>query len=107
MRFQRVDNLTSIVLEQLSAQLPVVLFRRPQETIVNAVLQSTDTLNVFTNFDDTGFVFCNYAYPLNSFIIKNDKLLNGEFETVPHNNSVEFQETESDKKTYSLSGKSC
>ena len=45
---------------QLAKQLPFVLYRKPNEHNVHAILQHNDTLNFVADYSESGFVFAPF-----------------------------------------------
>lgn len=54
---------------QYKAQLPFVVYRKPRESQVNAILQQTDDLYFVKDFTESGFVFAPFDTSENSVIL--------------------------------------
>lgn len=79
--------------EQLNAQLPFVVYRKPKEEEVNAIFQNDSGLNRVTDFSKSGFVFASFDTENAPILLKEDKRLKFQFsdsEPIPsfRNNST-------------------
>ncbi|WP_353777850.1 chorismate-binding protein [Winogradskyella sp. 3972H.M.0a.05] len=55
--------------QQFSEQLPFVVYRKPQDNVVKAYLQSDDTLYETKDFSESGFVFSPFNLEDNSSVL--------------------------------------
>lgn len=56
--------------EQLQENLPFVIYSKPNENSISAILQSNDTLNEIRDFSETGFVFAPFDSGKSVLILK-------------------------------------
>lgn len=56
------DNFQKEVAAHFNVKLPLVLYRKPFETAVNAVLQNKVNLNVLKDYNERGFVFAPFDF---------------------------------------------
>ncbi len=66
--------------DQLQRQLPFVAYRKPNTTLVNAVLQNDDALHTVSDFTESGFVFAPFDATKSTILIPFDEVLVGEME---------------------------
>lgn len=86
MHFQRNDNLSQRGQKQLENKLPFVLYRRPNEDLVNGIFQFNPVLYQLYGYEQKGFVFAPFsgAPPV---VITADELLSGSLTRQPTNES--------------------
>jgi len=60
--FKRIET-------QYANQLPFVIYRKPRESNVKAVLQQTDALHIVNDFTENGFVFAPFDASENSVLL--------------------------------------
>ena len=60
---------------QLAKELPFVVYRKPKENKVKAVLQNNDDLHFLENYEEVGFVFAHFDSKNTSVLLKKDKSL--------------------------------
>lgn len=65
--------------EQLSNQLPFVVYRTPKQSEVNAVFQNDKSLNMVSDFSETGFVFASFESKTAPILIRENERLNVQF----------------------------
>lgn len=64
--------------QQLKKQLPFVVYRKPNDVIVKAMLQSSNELHVVTDYSEKGFVFAPFDDSKDAILIpfENSEILN-------------------------------
>ncbi|MFH6604121.1 isochorismate synthase [Maribacter algicola] len=75
----------SAIAQQLSKQLPFVVYRKPKASFISAIFQADPKLNTIRDFSETGFVFAPFDADNPSYFIKTDTILKDptHYETAP------------------------
>ncbi|GGW32549.1 chorismate-binding protein [Arenibacter certesii] len=68
MRLNFLDRIS----QQFKDQLPFVAYRKPNEEIVQLILQNNQELHTVVDYEETGFVFAPFNSNENAILIKND-----------------------------------
>jgi len=55
-----MDSFFNTIKQQLSDELPFVVYRKPNEVLVNGVLQQDDELHTVSDYSESGFVFAPF-----------------------------------------------
>jgi len=55
-----MDNFFNTITQQLSDELPFVVYRKPNEVLVKGVLQQDDLLHAISDYSERGFVFAPF-----------------------------------------------
>ncbi|WBU88863.1 chorismate-binding protein [Cellulophaga omnivescoria] len=67
--------------EQLNAQKPFVVYRKPNEDVVSAVLQEDAVLHYVKNYQESGFVFAPFDSNSASILIPNKTIITTNYST--------------------------
>lgn len=100
MHFPRNDGLQRLLNkagQQLQKQQPLVLYKKPRESLVNGIFQSSDTLFETSDYSESGFVFTPFKKGGKKVLIKADEIENVSYEP---SSQVSFEEV-----TFSDTGK--
>ncbi|MBD0831806.1 chorismate-binding protein [Aestuariibaculum sediminum] len=62
-------NFFTCIETQYNNKLPFVVYRKPDETLITALLQKNSTLNITKNFDEKGFVFAPFDHALDAVLL--------------------------------------
>jgi isochorismate synthase len=76
---------------QLDKELPFVLYRKPEQNILNAIFQYDNILNEVVDYTEQGFVFAPFLDIKNPVLLKSDEVCNAVLE-VSENKKVRFVE---------------
>lgn len=68
-------NFSLSVQEQLSKELPFVVYRKPQAAITTAIFQDDNALNTIKDFSETGFVFAPFDTESPYYFLKPDAII--------------------------------
>jgi len=68
-----MQNFLQQIQQQLDSKLPFVAYRKPNDSIVNAIFQNDASLNIVKDFTETGFVFAPFNTDKKSILIPIDK----------------------------------
>jgi len=55
-----MDSFFNTITQQLSDELPFVVYRKPNEVLVNGILQKDDVLHTISDYSEIGFVFAPF-----------------------------------------------
>src|SRR5436190_8317335 len=88
--------------EQLSQNLPFVIYNKPNDSSLIGLFQTNDNLYLVNNFKEKGFVFAPFEG--NNIVLipeNNSEILTTEFEFTTENTShTDFPQNESSKRTH-------
>ncbi|WP_121067837.1 chorismate-binding protein [Maribacter vaceletii] len=76
--------------QQLEVNLPFVLYRKPNSTMVHAGYQSTSTVFNVNSFDEKGFVFAPFNSDSPIVLLKFDEFLEETYESVAVDSELEI-----------------
>jgi len=65
----------SAIEEQLTNELPFVIYRKPKTSITTAIFQDDDALNIIEDFSETGFVFAPFDTDRPAYLLKPDRII--------------------------------
>ncbi len=94
-----MDSSLKLLQNQLDKKLPFVSYRKPNENIVNNILQNDDELNIVNDYKEQGFVFAPFDASKNTILIPLDNSFKFPFnETADFkdNNEIELLNAEKD-----------
>ena len=98
MHFQKRDELFQTVTDHLDRELPLVLYRRPNETLVHGLFQHDKTLHLLNNFSQQGFVFAPFDAGKEKILLNPDDLYIGHFKMPSIKGSKKLVPTDSGKE---------
>lgn len=99
-----MDSFFNVIAEQFSNELPFVVYRKPNEILVNGALQQDDILHVVSDYSESGFVMAPFDSDKEAVLIPFDKRIEAAFngENTIQSQSVNSELTEKEKTHISL-----
>ncbi len=85
--------------QHFDAKLPFVAYRKPNETVVNAIFQTDDTVNYVQDFTETGFVFSPFLSIEKTVLIPLEKQIKATYKQLP-SQKQKISEKTSTKNTH-------
>jgi len=70
-----MDNFFNTITQQLSDELPFVVYRKPNEVLVNGVLQQDVILHTTSDYSESGFVFAPFDAEEQAILIPFEKCI--------------------------------
>jgi len=85
-----MDSFFNTITQQLSDELPFVVYRKPNEVLVNGVLQKDDVLHTIADYSESGFVFAPFDTEQKAVLIPFEKSIETIFneEVAIHNQTT-------------------
>jgi len=95
------SNVKKRIQEQLRQELPFVVYRKPRQKQIRALLQPTDRLHFLNNFNQSGFVFAPFDSTKKSILFENnDAIIADDFEQLAHSVASTIQEDSSEREMH-------
>jgi len=96
-----MDSFFNILGQQLSDELPFVVYRKPNEVLVKGVLQQDDVLHTISDYSESGFVFAPFDTEEQAIFIPFEKRIETIFnEEVTVQKQAECSEKHEGKKAH-------